>query len=51
MPHLLEATLLNTQHYKSKDQVEQSREWSTAFQHLSVAAIEKGAFGSPTFFT
>ena len=33
-------------HYKVK--VEQSREKSSAPQHLGVVAIEKGAFGSPS---
>ena len=44
---VLDATLLNTQHYKVriKGKVEQSREWSSA---LGVVAIEKGAFGSPS---
>ena len=43
---VLDATLLNTQHYKVriKGKVEQSREWSSA---LSVVAMEKGAIGSP----
>ena len=48
---ILDATLLNTQHYKVsvKDKVEQSREWSSDFAiHLGVVAIEKGAFGSPS---
>ena len=47
----LDATLLNTQHYKVriKGKVEQSREWSCTLPlHLGVAAIEKGAFGSPS---
>ena len=47
----LDTTLLNTQHYKVrfKGKVEQSREWSSAPPlHLSVVAIEKGAFGSPS---
>ena len=47
---LLDATLLNTQHYKVriKGKVEQSREWSNAplSLHLGVVAIEKEAFGS-----
>ena len=44
-----DATLLNTQHYKLrvKDKVEQSRERNSAL-HLSVVAIEKGDFGSPS---
>ena len=48
---VLHASLLNTQHYKVriKGKVEQSREWSsTLYLHLSVVAIEKGAFGSPS---
>ena len=47
---VLDATLLNTQHYKVgiKDKVEQSREWSSAPLHLSVVAIKKGAFESPS---
>ena len=47
---LLDASLLNTQHYKVriKGKVEQTRERSTAPQHLGVVAIEKGAFGSPS---
>ena len=47
---VLDATLLNTQHYKAgiKGKVEQSREKNgTLPLHLSVVAIEKGAFGSP----
>ena len=46
---VLDATLLNTQHYKVriKGKVEQSRERSSAPLHLGVIAIEKGAFGSP----
>ena len=48
---VLDATLLNTQHYKVKkikDKVEQSREWSSAVSlHFDVVAIEKGPFGSP----
>ena len=45
---VLDATLLNTQHYKVriKGKVEESRKWS--FLHLGVIAIEKGAFGSPS---
>ena len=44
---VLDAALLNTQHYKVriKGKVEQSREWSS---DLGVVAIEKGAFGSPS---
>ena len=48
---VLDATLLNTQHYKVrfKGKVEQSWEWSSALPlHLGVVAIEKGAFGSPS---
>ena len=46
---VLDATLLNTQHYKVpiKGKVEQLREWSSAL-HISVETIEKGAFGSPS---
>ena len=35
---VLDAVLLNTQHYKVriKDKVEQSREWSSAFPYTSV---------------
>ena len=47
---VLNATLLNTQHYKVriKGKVEQSRERSSVLPlHLGVAAIKKGAFGSP----
>ena len=48
---VLDAALLNTQHYKVriKSKVEQSREWSSAFLYTPcVVAIEKGAFGSPS---
>ena len=48
---VLDAALLNTQHYKVriKGKVEQSREKSSAFPlHLGVVAIEKGAFRSPS---
>ena len=48
---VLDASLLNTQHYKVriKSKVEQSRERSNApTLHLGVVAIEKGAFGSPS---
>ena len=41
----LDATLLNTQHYKVriKGKLEQSREWSSTLPlHLGVVAIEKG---------
>ena len=47
---VLDAALLSTQHYKVRinGKVELSWEWSSAFfLHLSVVAIEKGAFGSP----
>ena len=44
---VLDASLLNTQHYKvrMKDKVEQSRERSNAPPHLGVVAIEKGDLG------
>ena len=44
---ILDAALLNTQHFKVKinGKVEQSRERSSA---LGVVAIEKGAFGLPS---
>ena len=47
---LLDASLLNTQHYKGRvrGKVEQSRERSSAPLHLGVVAIENGAFGSPS---
>ena len=48
---VLDASLLNTQHYKVriKGKVEQSRERSSAPPlHLGVVAIEKGAFGLPS---
>ena len=48
---VLDATLLNTQHYKVriKGKVEKSRERSSALPiHLGVIAIEKGGFGSPS---
>ena len=47
---VLDAALLNTQHYKVriKGYVEQSMDWSRALLHTSVVAIEKGAFGSPS---
>ena len=43
---VLDATLLNTQHYKVriKGKVKQSREWSSA----PLLHLEKGAFGSPS---
>ena len=46
---VLDATLLNTQHYKVriKGKVEQSRERSSVL-HLGVVAIKKRAFGSPS---
>ena len=46
---VLDAILLNTQHYKVriKGQVEQSRKRSSALPY-SVVAIEKGDFGSPS---
>ena len=48
---VLDATLLNMQHYKAwiKGKVKQSKERSSAPPlHLSVVAIEKGAFMSPS---
>ena len=48
---LLDISLLNSQHYKVhfKSKVEQSKERSSTLPiHLSVVAIEKGAFGLPT---
>ena len=48
---VLDASLLNTQHYKVqiKGKVEQSRERSSAPPYtLGVLAIEKGTFGSPS---
>ena len=47
---VLNATLLNTQHYKVriKGKVEESWKWnSTLSLYLGVVAIEKGAFRSP----
>ena len=47
---VLDAILLNTQHYKvrNKGKVEPSRERSSALPlHLGVVAIQKGAFESP----
>ena len=48
----LDAALFNTHHYKvrTNDKVEQSRERSSAlpYNYLSVVAIEKRAFGSPS---
>ena len=45
---LLDAALLNTQHYKVriKGKVEQSRERSSSLPYIGVVAIENGAFGS-----
>ena len=47
---VLDAILLNTQHYKVriKGKVEQSRERSSAPLHFGVVAVEKGAFGLPS---
>ena len=48
---VLDATLLNTQHYKVriKGKVKQSRERSNALPYtFSVVAIEKRAFRSPS---
>ncbi len=48
---VLDATLLNTQHYKVsiKGKVEQSKEKNSALPYTAdVVAIEKGAFGSPS---
>ena len=48
---ILDAALLNTQHYKIriKGKVEQSREKRSALPlHLGVVAIEKWAFGLPS---
>ena len=47
---VLDASLLNTLHYKVriKGKVEPSWEWSSVPLHLSVVAIEKGAFKSPS---
>ena len=46
---VLDASLLNTQQYKvcMKDEIEHSRERSSAPLHLVVVVIEKGAFWSP----
>ena len=46
---VLDASLLNTQHYKVriKGKVEKSWERSSVL-HLGVVAIEKGDFGSPS---
>ena len=45
---VLDAILLNTQHYKVriKDKVEQYWERSSTLPHLGVVAIEKGTFWS-----
>ena len=47
---VLDAALLNTQHYKVRinGKVEQSRECSSALDYFGVVAIGKGAFGSPS---
>ena len=47
---VLDAALLNTQHYKvrMKGKVVQSRERSSAPLHFGVVAIEKGTLGSPS---
>ena len=47
---VLDASLLNTQHYKVriKGKVEQSREGVAPSLHIGVVAIEKGAFGLPS---
>ena len=47
---VLDASLLNTQHYKVwiKGKVEQSREGVAPPLLLGVVAIEKGAFGLPS---
>ena len=49
---VLDAVLLNTQHYKVriKGKMEQSREWGSTLLHLGVVAIEKGAFWSPLLY-
>ena len=46
---VLDASLLNTQHYKVriKGKVGQSWKRGSTPLHLGVVAIEKGAFGSP----
>ena len=46
---VLDAALLNTQHYKVriKGKMAQSREWSSAPLHLSSVAIEKELSGHP----
>ena len=47
---LLDASFLNTQHYKVqiKGKVEQSRERSSPPPYFSIVAIEKGHFRSPS---
>ena len=47
---VLDASLRNTPQYKVriKGKVEQSRERSSALQHLGVVAIEMGAFCTPS---
>ncbi len=47
---VLNASLLNTQHYKVriKSKVEQSWKGVVPSPHLGVVAIEKGAFGLPS---
>ena len=47
---VLDAALFSTQNYKVriKGKVEQSREWSSILPYISVVAIEKGAFRSPS---
>ena len=47
---VLDASLLNTQHYKVpiKLKVEQSRERSSSPLHICVVAIEKGTFRVPS---
>ena len=47
---VLDAALLNTQHYKArtKGKMEESREIVAAPLILRVVPIEKGAFGSPS---
>ena len=43
---VLDAALLNTQHYKVriKGKVEQSKEWNSTPLHLSVVPIKNGSF-------
>ena len=50
---VLDATLLNTQHYKVriKGEVEQSREKSSTHLQIGVVAIKKRAFRSPMTIT